>query len=70
MKLPQGWSRRGASAKTYHHDAEGLKVARQFGWGGRDEKWHLLHNGKDSGHEFNTAKEAIEHAEDARIHGH
>lgn len=33
---------------------------------GRDEKWHLLHNGKDSGHEFNTAKEAIEHAEDAR----
>lgn len=69
MKLPDGWTQRGHLSKTYEHASENLKVAKRFAGSNTDDKWRLFHNGKDVGHGFDTAAEAIEHAEDARIHG-
>lgn len=72
--LPSGWTvkrhstwlhRRLTSRSTiYHYEREGLTIKKA----GRS--WMLVHNYHDTGHRFKTAMEAIEHAEDARIHGH
>ena len=75
MNLPSGWTVRRYS--TWHHrrltsrstvyrfERDDLEVRRKDG-----KHWVLLHQGKDTGNRFTTAKDAIEHADDARIHGH
>jgi hypothetical protein len=74
FSLPHGWQVRRDSTwgrgghllgrhTVYSFPAEGLEVRRA----GR--RWMLTHNFHDTGHRFKTARLAIEHADDARIHG-
>lgn len=79
VKLPLGWTAQlfstwlnGSRLNTmvYRHKGENLEVRRNLYPQFRRPQWMLEHNGKDVGHIFATAKEAIGHAEDARINGH
>ena len=72
--LPAGWKARRDAVRSvgrlsfttvYLHEGEGLAVKRAGRRG-----WMLIHYYHDTGHRFKTARAAIEHAEDARIHGH
>ena len=72
MNLPSGWTvkrystwlhRRLMSRTTvYQFERDRLEVRK------RGKSWILIHGMKDTGFVFATAKEAIEHADDARIH--
>lgn len=62
-QLPEGWRE---NADSYFYDPEGLQVWSE-NIGGTD--WRLIHNGRDTGHSFKSAQDAIEYAEDARFGG-
>lgn len=73
MNLPAGWTvkrystwfdrRLVSRATVYLFECDRLEVRR------RGNRWILIHDGRDTGHRFKTAADAIEHADDARIHG-
>lgn len=80
MSLSSGWSvkrystylhRRLTSRVTvYRFERDDLEVRKKTRPEFKLPIWCLLHKGKDTGHVFKTAAEAIEYADDARIHGH
>lgn len=66
MQLPKGWTKKRMWIihNSYACDREGLKIEL------RDSHWVLFHNSRDTGNRFKTLKDALEHAEDVRAHGH
>jgi len=77
LKLPRGWTGKvystwlngsRVSSRVYRHAGEQLEVKRDYFPCFRVPQWKLEHNGKDTGHVFATATEAIEHAEDVIYH--
>jgi hypothetical protein len=69
MKLPPpppGWTLL-RFPTVFRCESEGLEIRRARSGKNR---WTLLHNGKDTLHQFKTVAEAIEYAEDVRAHGH
>lgn len=70
--LPKGWggdyTRVPAGGYcVYSNPGEQLVVQKSVVGGGG---WFLLHYGANTGHRFDSAQEAIEHAHDAIMHGH
>ena len=65
LKLPAGWIK--LAPGEYAQCGESLLVRRS---GRRRHRWLLFHRDKAVPSSFPTAQAAIDHAEDARIHGH
>ncbi len=79
VTLPPGWCVMAADSSGYMSYGRVSDFTSGLGVGEMEllvrrnlvgQGWCLFHEGKDTGHRFSSAEDAIMHAEDARIHGH